>query len=506
MTTGPLKSLAFLTSALIATLLASAANAAESDAEAAEVAAPAAAPFDAAHVWQVHLELSPEEFAAVQPRGGGGFFGLGRAASAPPPKPLEDRVQELHRNQFGVDLPWAKGQITIGGQSFSDVGIRYKGNGTIMDASRTIKKSWKIELDYFGGTEKFLGLKTINLHCGVTDPTKCRETMAYGLYREAGVPAPRTTLAEVRLTVPGQYEKELLGIYTMVENVGGAFLRAHFGNDAGLLMKPEGVRDLEHWGAYWPAYKHRYAPKRDATDEESQRVIDFARLIHQSDDADFSRDIAEYLDVDEYLRFLAVTSYIANSDSFFVLGHNYFLYLHPETGQFHFIPWDLDRAFANFFILGSHEQQMDLSLKRPYSGPHRLTDRLLGIPEVAARYQTLLEELAAGCFDKHRLLREIAALAEVTKDLVAREKEAADARGEQAGGAPHGPPGMFVEPPSLETFVAKRAESVAAQVAGSSEGHVPARGFGPPGGGPPRGGPRRPPADAVAPRGDDAAR
>ena len=77
-------------------------------------------------------------------------------------------------------------------------------------------------------------------------------------------------------------------------------------------------------------------------------MIAFARLVHKADDATFRKEIGSYLDIDSYLRFLAATAFVANSDSFFVLGHNYYLYLHPKTNKLHFIPWDLDRAFANF--------------------------------------------------------------------------------------------------------------------------------------------------------------
>src|SRR5439155_1251382 len=155
-----------------------------------------------------------------------------------------------------------KRPVTADARAFADVGVRYKGNGTIEDASRTIKKSLKIDLDRFGGTARFGGMKTINLHCGVADPSKCRETLGYALYRAAGVPSPRTALAEVWLTVPGKYAKERLGVYTVVEAVDRALLRTHFGSDQGLLMKPEGLRDFADLGADWGRYKKPYAPKR----------------------------------------------------------------------------------------------------------------------------------------------------------------------------------------------------------------------------------------------------
>src|SRR5262245_30482005 len=196
--------------------------------------------FETGKVWNVHIVVPAVEYEAMQPRQGQTFLGmLGIGGRKKTDKP----EREVHRNTFGMDLPWATAAVTFDGETFPDVGIRYKGNGTIGDASRTIKKSFKIDLDHLGGTARFRGLKTINLHCGVADPSKCREALGYGLYRAAGVPASLTVLAEVRLTVPGKYDHELLCLYTVVEQVDKPFLREHFGTDKGLLMKPEGLRD-----------------------------------------------------------------------------------------------------------------------------------------------------------------------------------------------------------------------------------------------------------------------
>lgn len=429
--------------------------------------------FDPVKVWPVHITLSAEEFAAVQPRGGFGF--------GPPPKePAKpaDPMREVHRSQFGSDLAWGTGSVTVGDETFEKVGIRYKGNGTIMDTARSIKKSFKIDLDRAGGTGRFGGSKTINLHCGVTDPSKCRETLGYEVYRAAGVPASRTTLAEVRLTVPGKYDKELLGLYTIVEDVSKPFLRDRFGTDTGLLMKPEGLREFEDWGDDWDKYKKAYAPKRDATADEAKQLIAFAKLVHKADDTTFRKEIGSYLDVDGYLRFLAATTFLANVDSLFVIGHNYYLYLHPKTNRLHLIPWDLDRAFANFPIIGSNAQQMDLSLIHPYAGTHRLTERLLAVPEIAAQYQTLLKDLAGTAFEKERLLKRVATVEEAVKEPIGRDAKAAAARKDGVGG--FGPPGGFGAPPPLKEFVEKRTASVAAQLAGTSKGYVPAGRFGGP--------------------------
>ena len=430
--------------------------------------------FELTNVWDIHLTLTAKEYEGMQAATGGGFPGFG-----PPQPPAAPRAdgRELHRNRFGVDLPWATCSVKVGDETFDNVAIRYKGNGTFMDASRTIKKSIKVDLDRLGETKTFRGIKTFNIHCGVTDPTKCRESLSYRLYRAAGVPAPKTALAEVRLTVPGKFENELLGVYTLIEDINKPFLRETFGTDKGLLMKPEGVRDIEYRGEEWERYLGAFIPKRDAKPGEARRVIDLARLIHQGDDEHFRSEIESFLDIDAYLRFLAVTGFIVNPDSFFVGGHNYYLYLHPETKKFHFIPWDVDRAIANFPIFGSADQQMDLSIVHPYSGSHKLTERLLAIPVMNEKYQSLLRELAGGVFSKENLLNEVSVLNEATRELLARDTQAAAARKETSGGG-FGLPMMNMKPPSLVTFVEKRAASIEAQLQGRSKGHIPA-GFGP---------------------------
>jgi len=425
--------------------------------------------FKSTEIWSVRIHISPDEYEAMQPRSRG-LFGLG---AAPKPKSDTNEKREIHRNNFGVDLPWATGSVTFGDRSFKNVGIRYKGNGTIGDAANSAKKSFKIDLDHFGGTETYRLRKTINLHCEMADPSQLREALGYSIYRAAGVPAPRTAFAEVRLTVPGKFEDHFLGLYTVVEQVEKRFLRDHFGPDKGLLMKPEGARDFDHKSEDWKAYKDAYQAKREPTADELKRLIGFCRLVHKADDETFRKEIGSYLGIDNYLRFLAATAFIANTDCIFVTGHNYFLYLHPTTGRFHFAPWDLDRSFVNFPILGTNDQTMDLSFSHPYSGEHRLTDRLLSDPAVIERYQTLLRELSADAFRKDRLEKELETLEQAILDLKVRDAKSVAERKEQ----PYAPPGFLGKPPELRPFIAKRTESLAAQLAGVSIGHISAGGF-----------------------------
>ncbi len=261
------------------------------------------------------------------------------------------------------------------------------------------------------------------------DPAKGREVLAMSVFRAAGVPAPRTAFAEVTLTVPGKYNKEYVGLYAVVENVDKAYLQDRFGTDKGLLMKPFQVRSVDYFGDDWERYKGLYRPQSEPTREETKRVVEFARLVNQAKDDEFKKQIDSYLDVDEFLRFLAANALTANLESSFALGHNYHLYLHPKTNKFVFLPGDLEFALANFLLMGTADQLMDLSLTHPYPGQNKLVERLLAIKEVSAKYQQLLKELSKKAFTKDQLLKDVAAIEKATKEPLDKEKKAVAAQG-----------------------------------------------------------------------------
>ena len=112
-----------------------------------------------------------------------------------------------------------------------------------MASAGGLKRSFKVDLDRVDHC-RFEWAPRLHLQSGALDPTKAREVLAYALFREAGVPAPRTALAEVTLTVPGQYDKAYLGLYTLVEPVDRAFLDASLPHRQGPAL--EAARAPQH--------------------------------------------------------------------------------------------------------------------------------------------------------------------------------------------------------------------------------------------------------------------
>ncbi len=433
--------------------------------------------FGLTRVVPVHIEISADEYEALQPPPPAGGFG------GPPPAPRQRKPgeRESERNLFGIEFRWARGAITAEGKTFQGVGLRYAGNASYMASAGGLKRSFLVDLDRAGHAE-FHSLHALQLQGGALDPTKAREVLAFTLFRAAGVPAPCTALAEVTLTVPGEHQKAYLGLYTLVEPVDRAFLKDRFHTDKGLLVRPQGLRGLDFLGDDWEKYRGPYRPLAEPTPAEAKRLIDFVRLVQRADDEQFRKEIASYLDVDKFLRFMAVQALIANADGFFTLAYNYALFLDPNTNRFVFIPGDQELSFANFLMMGSADQLMDMSLARPYGGPNRLADRLLAIKDVSEAHQKIVKDLATTVFQKDRLLADVGAIEGATRAILEREAASRAERAEPPVG--FGPPGAPAAP-DLHTFAEKRFASIADQLGGKKDGYRPRFNFGPPGGGTP---------------------
>jgi spore coat protein CotH len=506
------------------------------------LAAASAPLFQETNVWNIHLKFTPDQWAAMEPkRINGGFGGPGGPggpesgpggppAGAPPPQASnqkepfaqgprpqggpppggEDggmmlRNPNATRNglagMMGIDFVWVKADLEFDGLKFENVGVRYKGNGTYAESQMQLKRPLKIDLDKNVRGQNLLGVTKLNLGNLVADPTCLSDSLSYQIFREAGVPAARTAHARVYLTVPGKYDHQFLGLYVMVENVDTAFAISRFGFKQGLILKPVTPRLFEYLGEDWSAYAGIYDPKTRAYPEQQRRVIDLAKLVSNADDATFQAKIGDFVDLDEFARFLAVTVYLSTMDSLLAQGQNYYVYLHPVSNKFLFMPWDLDHSFGEFPMIGTSEGRINLSLVHPYVGKNKFLERMLAYEKFRNLYLDYHRQFLPTLYKPEKVLHQLDEIVSMIRPVLKTESDAKLKRFDQAIADPatttnasNDKPfwgfGPFGGPPSqIKLFITKRAASIADQLAGKSTGQIIERGgFGPPGGGPPGGG------------------
>jgi spore coat protein CotH len=401
---------------------------------------------------------------------------------------------------MGIEFSSVRADMEIDGRHFTDVAVRFKGNGTFLESRRSLKRSFKIDFDKFVKGQHLADISKINLHNNVTDASWMNEVLSYRLYRDAGVPAPRTAYARVYVTVQGKYERRYAGLYSLVEDVDDIFAKDRFGTRKGAIFKPVTPNLFGDLGSDWAKYKQTYDPKTTVSFEDAQRIMELCRLVTSADDPLFAAKLGEYVDLDELARFLAVMVFLSDLDGILGPGQNLYLHLHPKTRKLVFIPWDQDHSFGQFAMRGSQEQRENLSIHRPWQGENHFLERVFKLEEFKKLYLARLEEFTKSIFKPerfHEQVDEIAqairpAVEEEARDMLARFDKAVS--GEAAGPTGAGGPGgfPFFEPPKpIKPFVSIRARSVEDQVAGKAEGQILGEfGFGGRGRPGERGGPR----------------
>jgi hypothetical protein len=424
-------------------------------------ARPASNPlFQDTRVITVNLTFTPQEFAALRPirvAGGGSRESWLQGA-------------EGHRNGLsasrGIEFPYVHASASIDGRTVREIGVRYKGNGTFDLGQRVNKTSFKLDLNHYVKGQKLAGVKMLNLHSNVTDASYTNEVLAFRVFRAAGVPAPRTSYARVTITVPGKYANAYYGLFSLTENPDEPFVVDRGMPATGAIFKPVTGSLFRDLGKDWARYNQTYDPKTPLTATQKQRVIDFAGLVTNTSDAQFTSVVGDYLDLDNAARFLAVTVWLSDMDGILGSGQNYYLYLDPRTNRFSFMAWDQDHSFGQFFT-GSQRQREQLNIQRPWNGSNRFLERLFKVDAFKTRYLGYLDEFGRTILQPAQLASQVDQIATLIRPAVREESAERLARLEKTVAGQPAPvdDGMFsgANVP-IKPFARARAESVRQQL------------------------------------------
>lgn len=266
--------------------------------------------------------------------------------------------------------------ITVNGTKYEypEVGIRMKGNTSRKDFYNKEDGiyniiSFKISFDETFDDEKMYGddvkvwnsdeerkerknrtfatLKGLELKWNnENDSTYIRETYVLKMYRDFGLLAPNNTLGTLSLN------DNNFGVYKIYEPVDKIFIQRNFDEEdwGGDLYKCS-------YGMYGPAdyttlgnkmgvddgytgKNHTYELKTNKDTSEHESMINFVSTIRY---ADYTReDIEKVVDIDNFVKFMAVSYFMGNPDDLRNNYNNHYIYFKKSTGQAVFIAYDND--------------------------------------------------------------------------------------------------------------------------------------------------------------------
>jgi hypothetical protein len=391
--------------------------------------------------------------------------------------------EALQTNAYAKD--YYKADFWFDDELVPNVGVRTKGNASLMETVTWNSPRFPLAIDFnlFNRARTFHGMKKVHFNNGWSDPTFLRDVISYEIFAKMGVPSPRASFVDLWLN------DMHLGLYTMAEAVDQSFLQRYFIDSQGNLYKPEVVSARLDWteeDAYkgFLIYGMSLAPDTEedpllnlnlgggpfldilkaldaedtfpalAPDDESQvpalspaimprnylegaglktnqndldysGLFKFLDVLNNEPDDTFPQEIEKALDVDEALRFLAVSAVIVHLDNYIGIGHN--TYFYEVDGKFYLIPWDLNMTFGTFNGGIRKDGIINYYIDEPTAGPMNrfpLVDRLLSYPPYLEIYHGYIQELLDGPFSLDVVLPRVDQLAELIRPYVEADTEA----------------------------------------------------------------------------------
>lgn len=239
--------------------------------------------------------------------------------------------------------------LSFDGVTFSRVGFRLKGNSSLSSSWRSgiDKLPFRLNIDYFEDRfpeirdQRFFGFPNLAFSSNSNDTSFLRQRIVSDLFREAGVPSPRT--AYVRVFMNRGAGAFYMGLYTLTEVPDSPMLEQLFGSDDGNLYKPVGTGG--RWTQFFPLSFPKKTNEADEDWTDVQGAIDALNASRTSAAAWRARLEARF-EVNGFLRWLALNTIIGNFDTYGGLSaHNYYLYGSPRhRDRLFWMAWDHDLA------------------------------------------------------------------------------------------------------------------------------------------------------------------
>lgn len=341
------------------------------------VPAPVAGEFDPLHLVRVDIGMKPDDWDALRNETRTLFDLVG-------PQCLQGPSADV--------FTYKPAEVTIDGVALSDVGVRKKG---FLGSLDFVRPSLRLELDELVEGQRLGDLERLTLNNGRQDPSRLKQCLAYQVFRDAGVAAPRCAFASVRVN------GEDLGLYIHVESVKKPFLRANFpapdgaAGDLGQLWEGQLSDFREGWMATFEA-------KLDDRPDDRDALAAVTTALEASDE-ELIAALDAVIDLDQFMTFWATEVLVAHWDGYAGNTNNFFVYRAASGDvRLRFIPWGVDGTFIGdapaFFGVGA------------------LAARLLRHPVGRARYIAEVSRLLDEVWDEARYIDLVATWDALTND------------------------------------------------------------------------------------------
>ncbi|KAG0050980.1 hypothetical protein BGZ83_004231 [Gryganskiella cystojenkinii] len=331
----------------------------------------------------------------------------------------EDQIATIHLNgpAAAIDAmnnqPQTEAEVRVTFRFLNSKTVYTQNNITLKTSGKSskefAKQSYKISFDG-DYNQTFFGRPNLKLRSMATEPTYIREKLYIDMLNSVGVPTQQGSY--VRLFINNMP----YGLFLMVDDIKKSFIKQTvYGGEnniiPGSLIQANAPAvdtqaDLVWKGATGASYNKDAYTMQILGDNNATEPL--AQLIQ------FMADLKDYtpgvtadpvgywtsrLDLDGFLRNMALEYLMGAFDNYWMAGSNYFLYFNKKLGgpgKWQWLPTDFDGTFGNGAEINtkaSYKVLYDFKIDHPL-----VSKLIINTPQINTMFTTVLKEIVSTAF------------------------------------------------------------------------------------------------------------
>ncbi|MFE6718318.1 CotH kinase family protein [Streptomyces albidoflavus] len=286
---------------------------------------------------------------------------------------------------------WIKADLVVDGVYLNDVGIRLKGNSTLMSlrgdqgkqgeqgrqdrqgdaeagppgqaagqaeqgggqgggrgggmvqydlsAEKPEELPWLVKIDEYVEGRAYQGEREISLRPGSNGQVPLNEALSLSLTDTSGQQAERYAFTSVEVN------DRPAATRLMVENPD-----TDYGDEAGesnaVLYKARAGSSFAYQGDDPSEYESSFKQLNKKGSQDLEPVMKLIKWVENASDEEFARDLDQYVDVESLAAYVATQNLLLNFDDMAGPGKNYLLRYDLDTKKFSVLGWDYNLTFS----------------------------------------------------------------------------------------------------------------------------------------------------------------
>lgn len=264
-----------------------------------------------------------------------------QAAGLEPPSDTDIENMIMPQRGMNMELPenWEEMTEEERQEHMGENG-RGMGGGPMGGEGNGENPPFLVKFDEFVPGQTYQEFAEIAIRLG-SDKSLLGEPVAFHIHRETGQIAPETAYAVI------QTAENEASLYVICEHIDEKYIEKHFPNSEGILYKAGNFVGFEYKGEDPTLYTDLFEQKTNVNDDDLAPLIRFMKFVSESSDEAFETELSNWLDMDSFIRMMALDNLLDNNDSFVGMGSNYYLYYDKDTKKFAFLSWDMNLAMGS---------------------------------------------------------------------------------------------------------------------------------------------------------------